>query len=1269
MEIRILGELEVLDDDARPLKINGPSQRALLATLATRPSQVISTDQLIDALWGATPRANASNRLQTVVSRLRGDVGHERVVRRPPGYLLDVRGADVDAIRFEQLADDGRRTLAADPVRAGEQLREALRLWRGTPLAELADGEFARFEVPRLEGRWLGALEDRIEADLASGRHREVVDELGALAAAHKDRERLQAQHVLALYQEGRQAEALARYREVVAALDEQGIEPGRALRELERQMLRHDPALDPPGAPRTRRRPGGTRGGVPVRRLVSVVYIEVDEPAGTAGELDAERLRAAQACIFDELSLAMERHGGVVERLPGDAAVATFGFDRSHEDDAGRAVRAAASVSPAVARAVISLGSDVDGPPAARVGVASGELVAGDDSILGARVVRAASSLVRLAAPGDVLIDGRTVALAPHGADYEAVESGDRREPARFRLRSAPAEEPPARPLGTASFVNRETECGLLTRALDAAVASRRAGVVTILGPAGIGKSRLVQEFTSAIAHRAAVAGGRCLSYGQGTSVFALGGIVRSIVGEDVEAGLAARLADVERGEQITARVAAAVGAGGEGGPAEEIQWAVRRLLERAAQDRPLIVRLDDVHWAEPWLLDLVEYLAAFAAAPILVVTSARVDEMRRARTDWTRRGMPGELLELEPLTATHTQELVVEMLAGRSPPRGAAERIAGSSGGNPLFAEQFVALEVARGFVGESALPDSLFKLLEERIDLLEADEREVLARAAVEGVVFHRGALAALADDAAPAKVGAAPMALMRKGFITTADAEIQGEDAFRFHHVLLRNAAYEALPKERRARMHRRLAEWMEQRVPQSHEVIGHHLYETWRFMGELGVDDAARDEIGRRGAERLTAAAELAVARSALLAAAQLRRHAAGILPERSRARLDVLVELGDVLLASGRLQEAEQTLTEAGRLAQAIGDTGGAAHASVLGLQVALQADSQPPLDRIPVVTTRAARTFRRRRDDLGMSRVYHTRALGHWFAVRCKAAGEAWERAAEHARRSGGGLALPDMLAWIASAALVGPEPVPIAIGRCSRILEEMPNHPWWRAFVERPLALLHALRGDFDRSRVIFAECRRVLDEMSETIHTAARDREAEAALLEGDSARAERLLRDSIDRLRAMGDRFMLSFSASLLAQAVEAQGRADEAYDLTFEAEGLAVEGDTLAHITWRVVRARTLTGWGRLDDAEHIAREAVVLATSTDCLVARGDAASTLGGVLRAQGRVEQADLALRDALRHYAEKEATVMAQACHALVGVPERWRQPRVR
>jgi DNA-binding SARP family transcriptional activator len=1260
VQVRILGELEVLDANARPIPVDGKRQRALLALLATSPSRALPTEPLIDELWADRPPANGPNAVQTVVSRLRQAIGTDHVLTRPGGYELAVDGANIDSVRFEQLADEGRRALAAgDPELAGTKLRAALGLWRGAPLAEFTDSDFARREAARLGDRRLAALEDRIDADLALGRHADVVEELGALAAEHDRRERLIAQHLLALYRCGRQAEALARYRAVAAALIEEGDAPGRGLRDLERQMLRQDPALDPPAAT------GGVtgteaRGGadVPVRRLVSVVYVELGELRGAAAELDPERLRAANGHIFAALGRAMELHGGVVERLPGDDAVATFGLHRSHEDDAGRAVRAAAAVVPAVATAVAALGGEPLAAPAARVGVASGELVAGADPVTGADIVRSARALARAAAPCEVLVDAVTVDLTPPGqAEYELAGGGDPAAPARFRLCAPPGELPSARPLGTAAFVNRQRECLVLDRALDAAIVERRARVVTVLGAAGIGKSRLVREFALSAADRAGLAAGRCLSYGEGTSVFALAEVVKDMVGDDVRAGLAARLATVERAEMIAARVAAAVGAGAQGGPAEEIQWAVRRLLERVAGDRPLVVVLDDVHWAEPWLLDLVEYLAAFAAAPILVVACARPD-LLDLRPEWARPGVPGELVELESLSAAHTRELVTGLLAGRSAPAGAAEHIASRSDGNPLFAEQVVALEVARDFAASGALPRTLRSLLQQRIDSLAPDEREVLARAAVEGVVFHRSALAALADDQPDAGETAAAMALMRKGFITTAQPELPGEDAFRFHHVLLRDAAYEALPKERRARMHVRYADWMERGYPDFHELIGHHLREAWRALGDLGADAAARAALGGRAAAELVLAADFASLRSALPAAAGLLRQAAEMLPKRSRERVHVMVGLGDVLLTSGRLEETEQTLAEAVEIARAIGDAHGAAHAAVLGLQVALQVDPDPALAQIPAVSSRAARTFRRRHDDLGMCRVHHTRALAHWFAGRCEAAGAAWVHAADAARASGAGSALPDMLAWVASSAQLGPEPVPTAIERCLRIRDETGDHPLWQAFVQRPLAHLYAMRGEFDRSRATFAECRQVLDEMSETIHSAARDREAEAALLEGDAERAERLLRESVRRLREMGDRFMLSFSASVLARSVEAQGRSDEAHELTLAAAGLAVDGDILAQVSWRVVRARILTERGEAAAGERIAREAVAFAASTDWLVGRADAAWTLGGTLRAQDRAAEADRACAEALALYERKEATVMLEACRAELG-----------
>ena len=382
-----------------------------------------------------------------------------------------------------------------------------------------------------------------------------------------------------------------------------------------------------------------------------------------------------------------------------------------------------------------------------------------------------------------------------------------------------APAAHPLARPVGPAAFVNRDAERALLAGALERAQSERRPQVVTLLGPPGIGKSRLVREFTTSLPEGTTVAVGRCLSYGESTSVFALDAVVRDLVGNDIAEGLARRLADVERGEQIADRVAIAIGAGGRGGPGEEIQWAFRRLLERIAADGPLVVALDDLHWAEPWLLDLVEYLAAFADGPIVLVALAR-PELLDERPSWAGPEGPGVLATLDPLSPEHTEELVAGLLADASPPPGAARRFVQQSEGNPLFAEQVVAFAIEQSFASVTALPSTLRALLQERIDRLSDDERDVLARAAIEGTVFHRQPLAALARDGADG-------ARRRDG----ARAHAQGlrrPGARRARRATTRSASATSccttrptrrVPKERRARLHLRFADWLEQRDPE------------------------------------------------------------------------------------------------------------------------------------------------------------------------------------------------------------------------------------------------------------------------------------------------------------------------------------------------------------------------------------------------------------------------------------------------------------------
>jgi DNA-binding SARP family transcriptional activator/CBS domain-containing protein len=326
VDFRILGPLEVVDR-GRVLTPGGPRQRTLLALLLTRPNEVVSADRLIDELWGARPPRNATNALQYHVSQLRKSLApSEAIATQEPGYLIRVGPNELDLLRFERLVDEAR---AAPPGRATELLRAALDLWRGPALADLAHEAFAQADILRLEELRLGALEQRFEADLALGRHTDLVAELEALVREHPLRERLRGQLMRALYGSGRQADALAVYRETRSLLvDELGIEPSTALQDLEKAILRQDPALAPANAPNA----GVSLPPTPPRRAIMALagderrlddLLAIAEPLARQPSrelilarllMDGSDLAAASAVLADHRGALAER--GVASRV-----------------------------------------------------------------------------------------------------------------------------------------------------------------------------------------------------------------------------------------------------------------------------------------------------------------------------------------------------------------------------------------------------------------------------------------------------------------------------------------------------------------------------------------------------------------------------------------------------------------------------------------------------------------------------------------------------------------------------------------------------------------------------------------------------------------------------------------------------------------------------------------------------------------------------------------------------------------------------------------
>ena len=542
MDFLILGPLEVTAS-GRALELGAAKQRALLAVLLLRPNQAVSATRIIDELWGESPIASAAKVVQGYVSGLRKVLGADVIVTTAGGYLVRLDPQHLDSARFEALAAEGQACLQDDPARAGERLREALALWRGRPLEGIVLESVAASEAERLEELRLAVLEHRVEADLALGRDG-LVGELQALVDAHPYRERMRAHLMLALYRSGRQAEALAAYRDTRTLLAEElGLEPSAELQRLERQMLMQAPELDAPERPsaaapprrRARREPGAS-----ARRLVSVVAATIAESSALAERLDPESLHGLLDRCSEICAAALERHGGEVERHLGDGIVAIFGLSGSREDDPLRAARAAREMRDAVAEAGAELERDHGARVELRLGLDSGQVFVAADARRGTAAagdaIVLAEQLARAGPPGDILLGERAFALLETSVRAEplsplAVE-GRAAAVRAWRLEDLAGDEPMPVRAHAPHFVGREHELAALRDALAAVAGGPTCHLVTVVGAAGLGKSRLAREFAAEIGDRATVVVGRCLPYGDGLAYRPLAEMVRQLGG-----------------------------------------------------------------------------------------------------------------------------------------------------------------------------------------------------------------------------------------------------------------------------------------------------------------------------------------------------------------------------------------------------------------------------------------------------------------------------------------------------------------------------------------------------------------------------------------------------------------------------------------------------------------------------------------------------------------------------------------------------------------
>ncbi len=962
-------------------------------------------------------------------------------------------------------------------------------------------------------------------------------------------------------------------------------------------------------------------------RKTVTVLFCDVTGSTALGERLDPEALRTLLARYFERMKAIVERHGGTVEKFIGDAVMAVFGVPVVHEDDALRALRAAVEMRAAFPELGVQ----------GRIGVTTGEVVTGTEERLATGdAVNVAARLEQAAQPGEILIADETLRLTREAAEVEAVEPlsvKGKREPIRaHRLVTIAGDEAVARRLESA-MVGREREQQLLAIAWERVVSQRTCQLFTILGPAGVGKSRLAAEFLAGLGD-VAVVRGRCLPYGEGITYWPVVQVVKQLEATGVVPGGAIRA--LAAGEPVATST-------------EEIAWAFRKLLESAAAGRPLVCVFDDLQWGEETFLDLVEHVADLSRdAPILLLCMARPELLDR-RPGWAGGKVNAANVLLEPLDPAETERLI-ESLAHLDD--GLRAKIREASEGNPLFVEEMVAM--TRESPGrDMVVPPTIQALLAARLDQLDAAEREVLQCGSVEGRVFHRGAVAVLASDEPP--VTGRLASLVRKELVRPDRPQLPGDDAFRFRHLLVRDAAYDALPKAARAELHERFAEWLAENgtsLVELDEILAHHLEAAYRYHRELGVTDEAIAPLALRAGDRLEAAARRALARTDMPAAVNLLERAVSLLALEPRRRLKLLPVLGRALTQSGDWARAEAVLAEAVAGGRAAGELGTAADAVASLWFLRLHADPATTHEQIDEELAKAIPVLEAAGNEAGLARTLELSGMLRFWRGEATAALEELEQALVHARRAADRSQEMECLREILSVSYHGPLPVETVLKRLDSIERQAVGASALAVNMLRLRAELEAMQGGFDAARTHIQEARALAEERglksllaSGVFHSA-----GEVELLAGEPARAEEELGAACRALEEIGDWGHLVTSIPYFADALLAQGRGQEAAAMIDRGFQNVVDEDADAQLGLRRVRARLLAERGDLEEAEQVAREAVARAEATEYLNLRGRAWSDLAEVLVLAGTAEEAAAALVEAVAAYEKKGNLVLA-------------------
>jgi class 3 adenylate cyclase/tetratricopeptide (TPR) repeat protein len=984
-------------------------------------------------------------------------------------------------------------------------------------------------------------------------------------------------------------------------------------------------------------------------RKTVTILFADVTGSTALGERTEPEVLRRMLSRFFELAREVVQSHGGTVEKFIGDAVVAIFGVPVVHEDDALRAMRTALDLMTALQSLNVDLVRDFGAGLQIRVGVNTGDVVTGtSDRLATGDAVNVAARLEQLAPPGEVYVGELTVRLAGTLATVEEIEPTvlkGKSAPTRvFRLLAVHHGE---RPAGAAPMIGRDRQLEMLRGAFRQAVADSSCVVFTLLGSAGVGKSRLSSEFLDGL--DATVLRARCLSYGSGIGLWPAADVVRQLQGDPSTDAVAALL---DHDPAVAAAVRTLVDSGGVASPATEIAWALRRLLEASARARPLVVVLDDLHWGEEPLFELVEHVTTLSRdAPILVLVLARPELLER-RPGWGVGALNAFTVLLEPLGPADTATLIESLATTLD--AAAQVKVQIAAAGNPLFAEEMVALVEASGGV-DVEVPPTIQALLAARLDQLDPAEQRALERGSVEGQSFHRRGLTALGID----ETGSAGLllGLVRKDLLRPDRPTLDRDDAYRFRHLLLRDAAYDRLPKSTRADLHGRFARWLDEQTVEFAErdsLVGYHLEQAYHYLTELGPLDETARQLGVQAAGRLEIAGRRHM-RADPSGAIGLLERASALNP---RETPDVSLELGiaSALLMSGRPVDAAARATAAAEAADRVGDTIGAQQARLNGtwFEIALGASTMAEMQRRLAT---ALPTFEAAGADAALAWAWWAAMQVAHTECRFADALEAKISVARYAEHS----ADPYLSAQIESqtAALVwGPTPIPRAL----ELLDIAREHPdGYSPWIDSMGTCLLANLGRFDEAQALFEQTVAAFLDRGMTLAAAITAQSAWClAMAAGDAETATTIGRESCAQLEAMGERGWMSTNASQLAESLYVQGRDEEAAEWVQRALDLGDADDATTQAQARMVRAMVNARRGDRASALRDVSDVIDITAKMQAPQTQGEAALNAAHVFLTLGDRDAAETQARAAVDFFTAKGSVVYAaRATEALAAL----------